>query len=452
MNAKDNDSAHQTNTRAAITNQRRGDITRWSQTLIPTAREAPADAEMPSHILLSRAGFIRRVGAGVYDYLPLAWRSLQKINAIIREELASEGANELLLPALTPIDLLQKSNRDEAYGDLLFRVNDRHGRISALGPTHEEVITELAKATLTSYKQMPLTLYQIQTKFRDEFRPRSALLRGREFIMKDAYSFSLRLEGEGGLNEQYDAMYRAYVNIFDRLGLDYTVVEAEAGPIGGSASHEFMVNCASGEDTILVCDASGYAANVEKCEIGARPHDLSGPPSGDLEKVHTPNAPTIDAVSEMIGVEPSAMLKTVLFQPAESADEAGSDQPEFILAVVRGDHDVNEGKVRDAVGFPVALADEKAAKLKGFAVGYVSPRSSSLCKTAMLIDFDAAHGSTAGPPAPTNAIITSSSSTGPGRWAKHSPTLGSQISATRRRGTPRRGPRVRHSAPNAASR
>ncbi|MEL7471896.1 MAG: proline--tRNA ligase [Planctomycetota bacterium] len=375
----------------SISNRRRGDVSYWSKTLIPTTRDAPSDAEMPSHILLTRAGFIRRVGAGIYDYLPLGYRSIQKIEAIVREEMNAAGASELLLPALAPIELLKKSNRDEAYGDQLFRLTDRHGRVAALGPTHEEVITELAKAGITSYKQMPVTLYQIQTKFRDEFRPRSALLRGREFIMKDAYSFALTVEGDGGLNEQYDAMYQAYVNIFTRLGLDFSVVEAEAGPIGGSASHEFMVNCDSGEDTILKCDASGYAANVEKCEIGERAHDLSGAPTGELERVHTPKMPGIDLVADHLGVDASQMLKTIVMAPAEPGD----DKPDYVLAVVRGDHEVNEGKVRDAVGFGVELADEKAAKAAGFKIGYVSPKAAGLCKAVLIVDPDAAQGGTA---------------------------------------------------------
>ena len=206
--------AQTTEKRPVLTNVRRGDVQRWTRTLIPTTREAPSDAELPSHILLTRAGFIRRVGAGIYDYLPLAWRSLSKISQIVREEMDAAGACEMLMPALTPIELLKETGRDVEYGDLLFTVTDRHGRVAALGPTHEEVLTELMRGSITSYKQLPLNLYQIQTKFRDEFRPRAGLLRCREFIMKDAYSFSLEIEGPGGLNEQYDAMYHAYDNIF----------------------------------------------------------------------------------------------------------------------------------------------------------------------------------------------------------------------------------------------
>jgi len=367
---------------------RRGAIHRWTNTVIPTAREAPADAELPSHVLLSRAGYIRRVGAGIYDYLPLAKRVLTKIEGIIREELDAAGCSELLLPALEPIELFAGSKRDVDYGDLLFKLTDRHGRVAALGPTHEEVITEMMKGSITSYKQLPVTLYQIQTKFRDEFRPRAGLLRGREFIMKDAYSFHLSVDGDGGLNETYDRLYRAYVNIFRRCGLDFTVVEAEAGPIGGSASHEFMVNCANGEDTILVCPETGYAANVEKCEIGERAWSLDHDAADDLVKHHTPGMPGIDAVAGHLKTTPARMLKTIVMQPAEPRDDTG-----WVLAVVRGDHDVNEGKVRDAVGFAVKLGDEKAAKQAGFAIGYVSPRMlTKVANVALVIDFDAANG------------------------------------------------------------
>ncbi len=310
----------QTNTaaatsRATISNVRSGTTHRWSQTLIPTTREAPNDAETPSHVLLSRAGFIRKVAAGVYDYLPLAWRTLGKISAIVREEMEGAGATELFMPVLVPIELYAGTKRDEAYGDLLFKLKDRKGNLTALGPTHEETITEMVKGSISSYKQLPLNLYQIQTKFRDEARPRAGLLRCREFIMKDAYSFHTTIDGAGGLNEAYDKMYTAYCNIFRRCGLDYTPVEAESGPIGGSASHEFMVNCESGEDTILRCKASGYAANVEKCEIGDRgAWTLDAAPSGELTEVHTPNLASIDEVGKFMKVKPDRMLKTIVFK------------------------------------------------------------------------------------------------------------------------------------------
>jgi prolyl-tRNA synthetase len=318
----------------------------------------------------------------------MAWRALTKIEQIVREEMDNEGGCEMLMPALEPIELMRETGRDEAYGDNLFRITDRHGRAAALAPTHEEVITDLLRGSVSSYKHLPLNLYQIQTKFRDEFRPRSGLLRCREFIMKDAYSFHMDLGGPGGLDEGYDAMYRAYVNVFTRCGLDFSVVEAESGPIGGSASHEFMVNCESGEDTILKCPESGYAANVEKCEIGDRAHDLDGEPTGELEKVHTPDMPSIDEVGKFMKVKPRNMLKTLVFDRGEDVHLR-----RWVVAVVRGDHDVNEGKVRDASGGDCAMADEAQAKQAGFSVGFVSPR----CVTerddcVLLIDPDAAQG------------------------------------------------------------
>lgn len=379
-----------------IINERRGVIHRWSQTLIPTTREAPNDAELPSHVLLHRAGFIRQVGAGIYDYLPLAWRTLRKLEAIVRDELDSAGASELLMPALEPFELFAGTKRDETYGDNLFRVQDRKGRWNALAPTHEEVITQLMIGCVNSYKQLPLNLYQIQTKFRDEARPRAGLLRCREFIMKDAYSFHMNLEGPGGLNDTYDAMFSAYTNIFSRCGLDFSAVEAESGPIGGSASHEFMVNCVSGEDTVLKCPASGYAANVEKCEIGPRPAPskgyFAGDPSGPLEEVHTPDCPGIEDVCKVLKVKPQHMLKSVLFKVKSTPEQLAKFGEEFILAVVRGDHDVNEGKVRDAAEVGgIELADPAEAIKLGFAIGFVSPRAANGRKGVLvLVDRDAA--------------------------------------------------------------
>ncbi len=379
-----------------------GTITRWTQTLIPTMREAPAEAQTPSHILLLRAGYIRQLGAGIYDYLPLGWRVLRKVSQIVREEMDRAGANEVLLPAMLPIELYNETKRHEAYGDLLFKVTDRKGAVSALGPTHEEPITELVKGSINSYKQLPLNLYQIQTKYRDEARPRSGLLRGREFLMKDAYSFHINIEGPGGLNETYDKMYAAYSNVFKRCGVGFTVVEAESGPIGGSASHEFMVNADSGEDTILKCPATGYAANVEKCEIGERPRGtFTEAPSGELTEVHTPNLPGIDEVGKFMKVKPERMLKSIVFQvqggtALQSRVDGGTalqSRVQWVVAVVRGDHEVNEGKVKALAGGPVALADEKAARAAGFAIGYVSPRTANTVPgTLLLIDDDASLG------------------------------------------------------------
>ncbi len=354
----------------------------WSQTLIPTLRNAPADAEVPSHQLMLRAGLIRKLGSGSYTYLPAGVRSLQRVQQIIREEMAAAGAEEIFMPTLIPLDLFKATGRDAAYGDNLFRIKDRHGREVALGPTHEEVVTELFGAYVESYKSLPKTLYQIQTKFRDEFRPRFGVLRSREFIMKDAYSFHLSVEGEGGLNETYDKQYAAYERIFTRCGLPYMTVEAEAGPIGGSASHEFMVPSPTGEDTILTND-NGYAANVEKCEIGKREVDLQAQPKGELETVHTPGCPGIDDVcaffKQNLGSKLAAknMLKTLV------CGTPGN----WTLAVVRGDHDLNEAKLA------LPLADEAQAKAAGFAIGFVGPHAAvGRNDVKLVVDPDAAQG------------------------------------------------------------
>jgi prolyl-tRNA synthetase len=292
------------------------------------------------------------------------------------------GAAELLMPAMMPIELYSDTKRDVDYGDLLFTLEDRHGRKAALGPTHEEVITDLMCGALTSYKQFPINLYQIQSKFRDEFRPRAGLLRGREFIMKDAYSFHLDLEGDAGLNATYDKMHQAYTNIFTRCGLDFSAVEADAGPIGGSASHEFMVNCESGEDTILVCPESGYAANVEKAEIGERSWSFDLGASTELVKHHTPGMPGIQGVAEHLGTSASGMLKSIVMRTVE-------EESRWVVAVVRGDHEVNEAKVRDAVGCGVELAPEDEAKAAGFKIGYVSPSVMNTIELVMVVDPDA---------------------------------------------------------------
>ncbi|MBI1335412.1 MAG: proline--tRNA ligase [Phycisphaera sp.] len=417
--------------------------TLWSQSLIPTLREVPAEAEVPSHQLMLRAGLIRKLGAGMYSYLPLGLRSLQKAMAIIREEMASAGAVEVLMPALVPLELYKQTGRDEAYGDNLFRVKDRHGREQALGPTHEEVITEMIGATCGSYRDLPKTLYQIQTKFRDEFRPRFGVLRSREFQMKDAYSFHTAVDGEGGLNETYQKQYDAYCRIFSRCGLPYVTVEAESGPIGGSASHEFMVPSPTGEDTILESDKGNYAANVEKCEIGPRKfseiftnaHTLQGvgthaqesigvlpaaPPTGELEQVHTPGCPGIEDVitffKKNLGtkLKPQNMLKTLVFEASLKSPEEVKKEHEFeaahtpderqfvnerffVLAVVRGDHDVNEGKLKQAVRAinpdiqTVALMEPHDALRHDFIIGFVGPHAAiNEPLTQLIIDPDAA--------------------------------------------------------------
>ncbi len=369
--------------------------TLWTQTLIRTLREAPGDAEVPSHQLMLRAGLIRKVGSGMYSYLPLGWRSLHKAMTIVREEMAKAGAEEVFLPAVIPLELFKQTGRDVAYGDNLFRLKDRHGREQALGPTHEEVITELVGSTISSHKDLPKTLYQIQTKFRDEFRPRFGVLRSREFQMKDAYSFHVALDGppgSGSLSETYQKQFDAYCRIFQRCGLPYETVEAESGPIGGSASHEFMVPSPTGEDTILKSDKGNYAANVEKCEIGERPYPpfsrdaQRSAPTGDLEKIHTPNTPGIADVVAFFKKElgtklkPGNMLKTLVYQAEDR----------WVLAVVRGDHDVNEGKLKAACGLAPTLADTAAAKAVGFAIGFVGPHVAAQRDCLLVVDPDAA--------------------------------------------------------------
>ena len=363
---------------------------RWTQSLIPTQKETPADATIVSHQLMVRAGLIRQLTAGAYDFLPLGWRSLRKAMQIVREEMDRIGAAEVLLPALQPVELWQRSGRDVAYGDNLFTFKDRHGRTQVLGPTHEEVVTELVSAFVSSYKQLPLSLYQIQTKFRDEFRPRFGLLRVREFIMKDAYSFHADVDS---LDRVYDQFYAAYERIFTRCGIPYVVVEAESGPIGGSASHEFMAACTAGEDTILTSDKGNYAANVEKAETGDRPSDFGGDPKGAYEKVHTPNLAGIEDVGKFLKVKPKNILKTLVFRTA--ATQENGTNAKWVVAVVRGDHDVNEAKLRaaakanfDATG--LALVDDPEVRAE-WAIGFVGPDAAARNKGAvLLVDPDAA--------------------------------------------------------------
>ncbi|MGE7950156.1 proline--tRNA ligase [Lysinibacillus xylanilyticus] len=332
-----------------------------SKTLIPTLREVPADAEVKSHKQLLRAGFIRQNTSGVYSYLPLAKRMLTKIENIIREEMEAINSIELLMPALQSAELWQESGRWEKYGPELMRLKDRHDRDFALGPTHEEVITTLVRDEIKSYKKLPLTLYQIQTKFRDEKRPRFGLLRGREFIMKDAYSFHATRES---LDETYDDMYRAYSNIFSRLGLNYRAVIADAGSIGGKGTHEFMVLSEIGEDTIAYSDTSNYAANIEMAEVlvDYQPSDEA---LKDLEKVATPDQKTIEEVSAFLNVEPSTVIKTLVF------DVDG----ELVVVLARGDHEINDIKLKNALNADsVELASEEAIRnLLGCGVGSIGP-------------------------------------------------------------------------------
>ncbi|MEY9969859.1 prolyl-tRNA synthetase [Lysinibacillus sp. RC46] len=332
-----------------------------SKTLIPTLREVPADAEVKSHKQLLRAGFIRQNTSGVYSYLPLAKRVLTKIENIVREEMEAINSIELLMPSLQSAELWQESGRWEKYGPELIRLKDRHDRDFALGPTHEEVITTLVRDEIKSYKKLPLTLYQIQTKFRDEKRPRFGLLRGREFIMKDAYSFHASRES---LDETYDDMYRAYSNIFSRLGLNYRAVIADAGSIGGKGTHEFMVLSEIGEDTIAYSDTSNYAANIEMAEVlvDYQPSDEA---LKELEKVATPDQKTIEEVSAFLNVEPSNVIKSLVF------DVDG----ELVVVLARGDHEINDIKLKNALeAGSVELASEAAIRdLLGCGVGSIGP-------------------------------------------------------------------------------
>lgn len=330
-------------------------------TFIPTLKEVPADAEVKSHQLLLRAGFIRQTASGIYSYLPLATLMLRKIETIIREELEAIGAAELLMPALQPAELWQESGRWNDYGPELMRLKDRASRDFALGPTHEEVITALLRDEVKSYKRLPLTLYQIQTKFRDEKRPRFGLLRGREFIMKDAYSFHATSES---LDEVYNLMHQAYSNIFTRCGLEFRSVIADSGSIGGNESKEFMALSDIGEDTIAYSDASDYAANTEMAPVlymEKKSHELEK----DLEKVATPDQKSITDIVEFLEVPIEKTMKSMLYQVDD----------EVIMVLVRGDHEVNDIKIKNALDATnVELVDPAVAvELLGANFGSLGP-------------------------------------------------------------------------------
>jgi prolyl-tRNA synthetase len=341
---------------------------RWSQSLIPTLKETPEGAEIPSHVLMTRAGLIAQLMAGAYTYLPLGLRALHKAERIVREEMDRAGAVELLMPALTPISLWQQTGRVESFGNVLiqFQVRRQNKQVHlALGPTHEEVVTDLAARFISSYRQLPVTLYQIQTKFRNEERPRFGVLRTSEFVMKDAYSFDATLEG---LNASYDKMYAAYCRIFSRAGLDYLAVEAESGPIGGDASHEFMVPSPNGEDRIVRCEQCGYAANLERAETGGRRGDkpaADAPAAKPLTKLDTPQVGSIEQVSKLLKCKPHVMIKTLIYL----ADE----KPVAVL--IRGDHEGNEGKIRRVLkATRLELAPpETIEKVTGAPVGFAGP-------------------------------------------------------------------------------
>lgn len=325
---------------------------RTSQMLLSTLKEVPADAEVVSHQLMLRAGMIRKLASGLYTWLPMGLRVLRKIEAIVREEMNRSGAQEVLMPVVQPAELWEESERWSQYGAELLRINDRHQRAFCLGPTHEEVVTDLVRNEVQSYKQLPLNLYQIQTKFRDEIRPRFGVMRAREFTMKDAYSFHA---SQTCLEKSYTSMYEAYSTIFSRIGLNFRAVLADTGSIGGSASHEFHVLADSGEDDIAFSDGSNYAANVELAEALAPAAQAAVKPEA-LKKVATPNAKTITEITAQLEIKPSDTLKTLIVK----ADPATCESP-FVGLVVRGDHQLNAVKAEklDWVLAPLEMADEQ---------------------------------------------------------------------------------------------
>lgn len=319
---------------------------RATQLLAPTLREVPAEAEVISHQLLLRAGFIRKSAAGVYAYLPMALRVIRKINEIVREEMDRKGGQEITLPIIQPAELWLESGRWNVYGDELFRLKDRHGRDFALGPTHEEIITDLVRNEVHSYKQLPLLLYQIANKYRDERRPRFGLMRGREFVMKDLYSFD---RDEAGLDESYRKMYDAYTRIFTRCGLNFRAVEADSGAIGGNNTHEFMVIAESGEADIVYCDNCDYAANVEKAEAAVLPAADSAEAPQKVKEVATPGVKTIQDVCGCLLVPAEKTIKTLIFRTEKG----------LIAAILRGDRQVNEIKLQKVADtLELQLADD----------------------------------------------------------------------------------------------
>ena len=345
---------------------------RVSKLYAPTLREVPAEAEVVSHQLMLRAGFIRKSAGGMYTYLPLALRVLKKIEAIIREEMDEAGAQELLMPILQPAEIWQESGRWSVYGDEMFRIRDRHSREFCLGPTHEELVTTLVRADVRSYRQLPLNVYQIQNKFRDERRPRFGLMRGREFIMKDAYSFD---RDEAGLDASYKSMYDAYTNIFTRCGLSFRPVEADSGAIGGSGSHEFMAIADSGEAEIVFCPECAYAANVEKTELF--PIEVLDEEMLPRQEVVTPECKTIAAVCEFLHIPIEKSVKAVAYTSSKG----------LILCFVRGDHDVNEIKVMNACSVSeIDMAPEEMLIAGGTVGGFMGPVGMDSKKVIVIVD------------------------------------------------------------------
>ena len=338
---------------------------RFSQAFIPTLKEVPKDATTASHVLLLRAGYIRMIGAGIYEMLPLGLKVLHKIANIVREEMDRTGAQEVLMPALLPREYFEETGRWTLYGDVLLRLKDRKGGEYHLGPTHEEIVTDMVRRDVKSYRQLPLSLYQVQTKFRDEPRPRAGLLRCREFTMKDAYSFDV---DEASAFKSYEVMRAAYRKIFDRLGLDYRIVQADSGAIGGKTSAEFQVLAQSGEDAIVACGSCEYAANVEVA-TAKDPERHTGDVAA-MEKVATPNKKTIEDVAAFLGVPASAMMKALFFRVVRD------DQPmAYALVFVRGDRDANEVKVQNALGArEIAMGSAEEATALGIKTGYIGPQ------------------------------------------------------------------------------
>ncbi|MEN9464757.1 MAG: hypothetical protein RL217_938 [Pseudomonadota bacterium] len=355
---------------------------RATEFLLTTEKETPADAVVVSHKLMLRAGLIRKLAAGLYTWMPIGLLSLRKVEAVVREEMNKAGAQEVLMPAVQPAELWEETGRWFKYGGELLRVKDRHNRDFCIGPTHEEVITDLARTQLTSYKQLPVNLYQIQTKFRDETRPRFGVMRAREFIMKDAYSFHGNQES---LEETYQKMHQAYCNIFNRLGLDFRPVMADTGSIGGAKSHEFQVLANSGEDDIVFSNSSDYAANIELAEAlapaGARPA-----PAQALSKVATPNAQSIEDVAAFLKVPASQVLKAIVVRGAD--DEGKSAAP--VVFFLRGDHELNEVKAEKTPGVasPLQFASEEEIIALGGVAGFVGPKG---LKAKVYVDRAAAH-------------------------------------------------------------
>ncbi len=350
-----------------------------SQMLAPTLREVPAEAEIISHQLLLRAGLIRRVTPGVYNFYPLMWRVTRKVEQIVREEMDRSGALELRMPILTPAELWEQSGRWQVYGKELMRLQNRHDRWELLGPTHEETVTAIARDEIRSYRQLPMNLYQIQVKFRDEIRPRFGLLRGREFIMKDSYSFHADTES---LEETYAVMCRAYTRIFERCGLMTRMVESDVGAIGGSAAHEFMVvvETAGGENDLLFCDACDYAANVERAESSLDvAHLLAKLPPAEhlpLKKVSTPNVKTIAQLSDFLKVAPSQIVKTLVYRIEKLEEGSDASKASFVALLIRGDLELNEIKLANAVGgvLEMRMANEtEIQELAGAPAGFVGP-------------------------------------------------------------------------------